>query len=155
MIAPHISRSWAWLAAITAGVSLAAGHAFAQSCVHDSAMATHCRFLLSEPRTFTVAAGAKLDPGASSPEVVIAVDGRPCEAPQLRRRRSVVKWCRLVLPSSEHVIVARVDPPTAGIREVDVLLFPNPRLAELPREARDLYPRKAGPLWMLRRFSPF
>jgi hypothetical protein len=141
------------LAAAAAALLLSAGAATAQSCAQETPGVTRCRLVVSEPRSFTVDAGALLAARTETrASLVITVDGRPCLAFQNSRRDRVLASCDVQLTAATHVVEAAVVGATATPRGVGVRLEPSPRLAELPREAATLNPpRRRGFLGWLKR----
>ena len=120
-----------------------AGLARAQSCSREGDFGTRCRLTLSQPRTFTLEARAIVSP-QSAPHrgaIAISVDGQPCPATQSVGRKRLVARCPVALSAAEHVIAAQVGAQETPVRDVVLFMRPNARLASLPREAGDLYPK--------------
>lgn len=137
------------LAATLAALVVTAGPARAQSCAAEQDGATRCRLTLSAPRAFTVQANARLiGRPAHPPRMIILVNGQPCRTS--RYTRWGVTWgeCRVVFPSTASMVEASVEGEGVRTQGVGVVLIPDDRLAELPREDRDLYPkRKPNRFW--------
>lgn len=137
-------QGWVLKVSLAAAVLLLPLRAGAQTCVSEGQAATSCRFVLSQPRAFTVEAGADYagPPAPGRAGVSLRVDGRPCVGEQLKLRRRVIARCQVRLPAAVHLVQATAD-GVGGPQGVGVRLLPNPRLAALPRETGDLYPRPA------------
>jgi hypothetical protein len=124
---------------------VSAGAAHAQSCVEQSDTATTCRLMLPQARPFTIQAKARLvgkvPPGA---QMTIMVNGRPCRGSQHTFWGTASKECRVQFPGATSVVDASVAGQGVHTRGVKVRLIPNGRLAALPREANDLYPKGKG-----------
>jgi hypothetical protein len=138
-----------------AGLLMSAGSLHAQSCAQQSEGDTTCRLMLSEPRAFTVEAHAKLvGRPAKAPKMIIAVNGQPCRGPRYETRSFSWGRCLIKFPADGSVIEAKVEGQDVHTPGVAITLTPNDRLAAVPQDARDLYPkgRRDG---FLSNFWPF
>jgi hypothetical protein len=118
------------------------GTAHAQSCVEHGDTATTCRFLLTRPLQFAIKARAKFvsTPPQSAP-MTITVNGHPCRGPEHQSRSVTWGECRIEIPATTAVVEAKLDAPGVHTKGVKVTLISNSRLATLPAEAADLYPK--------------
>jgi hypothetical protein len=136
-------------------VLVSTGAAHAQSCVEQSDAATTCRLVLSQASAFTIQAKARLvgrlPPGA---QMTIVVNGQPCRGSWHAFWGVASKECRVQFPATTSVVDASIAGQGVHTTGVKIRLISNGRLAALPQEAGDLYPkRRGGGLWS--NFWPF
>lgn len=141
--------------AVLAWLLVAAVPAHAQSCARQTDEDTTCRLMLSQARTFTVQASAEFVSRTPQPApMTITVNGQPCRGPRYKSRSVTRGKCRILFPTTASVIEARVDGQGVHTKGVAITLTPNGRLASLPREAGDLYPKGSRDRFWLN-FWPF
>jgi hypothetical protein len=123
-------------------VLLSAGAAHAQSCVEHSDSATTCRLVLTRPLRFAIKARAKfVSAPPQSGSMTITVNGQPCRGSEHQSRSVTWSECHVEIPATTSVVEAKVDGPGIHTKGVKVALTSNSRLAALPAEAGDLYPK--------------
>jgi len=135
-------------------VAVSAGSANAQSCTYGVGV-TQCRLMLSQPRRFAIEADATRTGGRKPAPSTLAldIDGKPCRVSGPTRLQSFRAVCTLELTAAEHVATARLTSQDPAAELVTLTVSPSSRLAALPREDKDLYPKGSHP--GLKRFWPF